>query len=77
MKIFSSSEKSSDFLILFFINGAKNITHAIAESFASDEMILFSFSILKHNVNYKDFFLTSVVISSFSVGEATILSAIC
>ena len=28
----------------------KNITVAIAESFASDEMMLFSFSIVKHNI---------------------------
>ncbi len=46
MKAFSSSENEGSVSILFFTNGAKNITPAIAESLASDEMMLLLFSIV-------------------------------
>jgi hypothetical protein len=51
IKFISSSEKKSDFFILFFTNGAKNITHAIEESLASEEMmLLFSVSIMNISI---------------------------
>ena len=49
-KLFSTSVRDKFEFILLFTNGAKNITHAIAESFASDEMMFFSTSIIKHNI---------------------------
>jgi len=47
IKSFSAWLNNKSDLILFFTNGAKNITPAIADSLASDEMISFSVSILK------------------------------
>ena len=47
IKSLSSSVKSGSDFTLIFTNGAKNITHAIAESFASDEMMFLSVSIVK------------------------------
>jgi hypothetical protein len=51
MKLFSSSLSEESDFILFFTNGAKNITHAIEESLASDEMmLLFSISIINISI---------------------------
>ena len=44
----SSCVKDKSNLILFFTNGAKNITPEIAESLASDEMMFFSVSIINN-----------------------------
>lgn len=78
IKFFSSSLSGESDFILFFTNGAKNITHAIEESLASEEMmLLFPVSIMNISIFYKFFFLISVVISSFSVGDAMIFIAIC
>lgn len=74
----SSSEYNGSDLIFLFTNGAKNIIPAIAESFACDEMIFFVSSIIiRYIKHYAEFFFMSVVINSFSVGDATILVAIC
>ena len=47
IKFLSSSLKDGSDFILFFTNGAKNITAATAESLASGEMMFFSVSIIE------------------------------
>ena len=46
IKFLSSSLRDGSDFTLFFTNGAKNITAAIAESLASDEIMFFSVSII-------------------------------
>ena len=48
IKSLSSSVKDGSDFTLFFTNGAKNITAAIAESLVSDEMMFSSFSIVNN-----------------------------
>ena len=50
IKFLSVSVKDGSDFTLSFTSGAKNITAAIAESLASDEMMFFSVSIVKCNI---------------------------